>query len=79
MSHRLSPLAERDLDEIWSYVAEDGSPTTADRLVDEVMHRFDYWRYNRGWAVYVRSSELACDRSQSTTTSSTIVKKGTTF
>ena len=41
MSYRLSPLAERDLDEIWSYVAEDATPTTADRLVDDIIHRFD--------------------------------------
>ena len=27
MPCRLSPLAERDLDEIWSYVAEDATPT----------------------------------------------------
>jgi len=33
MHYRLSPLADRDLEEIWSYVAEDASPTTADRLV----------------------------------------------
>jgi toxin ParE1/3/4 len=36
MPYRLSPLAERDLDEIWSYVAEDATPTTAD-----IIHRFD--------------------------------------
>ena len=41
MPYRLSPLAERDLDEIWSYVAEDPTPTTADRLVDDIIHRFD--------------------------------------
>ena len=41
MSYRLSSLAERDLDEIWSYVAEDASPATADRLVDDIIHRFD--------------------------------------
>jgi toxin ParE1/3/4 len=41
MPYRLSPLAERDLDEIWSYVAEDATPTTADRLVDDIIHRFD--------------------------------------
>src|SRR5437763_13487321 len=28
MPYRLSALAEQDLDEIWSYVAEDASPTT---------------------------------------------------
>ena len=41
MSYRLSALAEPDLDEIWSYAAEDASPTTADRLVDDIIHRFD--------------------------------------
>ena len=41
MSYRLSDLAERDLDEIWSYVAEDASPTTADRLIDDIIERFD--------------------------------------
>ena len=79
MPYRLSPLAERDLDEIWSYVAEDATPTTADRLVDDVIHRFDLLAEQPGWAVHARSSALACDRSQSRTTSSTIVKKATTF
>ena len=41
MPYRLSPLAERDLDEIWSYVAEDGTPTTADQLIDDIIDRFD--------------------------------------
>jgi toxin ParE1/3/4 len=41
MPYRLSALAERDLDEIWSYIAEDASPTTADRLIDDVIDRFD--------------------------------------
>jgi toxin ParE1/3/4 len=41
MPYRLSPLAERDLDEIWSYVAEDASPATADRLIDAIVERFD--------------------------------------
>ena len=41
MLYRLSSLAERDLDEIWSYVAEDASPTTADRLIDDIVGRFD--------------------------------------
>jgi len=30
----LSPLDERDLEEIWLYVAEDASPATANRLID---------------------------------------------
>jgi toxin ParE1/3/4 len=41
MPWRLSPLAERDLEEIWSYVAEDASPATADRLIDAIINRFD--------------------------------------
>jgi len=41
MPWRLSPLAERDLEEIWSYVAEDASPDTADRLIDAIVDRFD--------------------------------------
>jgi len=41
MPYRLSALAERDLDEIWAYVAQDASPTTADRLVDAIVDRFD--------------------------------------
>jgi toxin ParE1/3/4 len=41
MPYRLSALAERDLDEIWTYVAEDASPTTADRLIDDIIDRFD--------------------------------------
>jgi toxin ParE1/3/4 len=41
MSYRLSALAERDLDEVWSYVAEEASPTTADRLIDDIIDRFD--------------------------------------
>jgi len=42
MPYRLSDLAERDLDEIWSYVAEDASPTTADRLIDAIVDRFEF-------------------------------------
>ena len=41
MPYRLSALAERDLQTIWSYVAEDASPTTADRLIDAIIERFD--------------------------------------
>ena len=41
MPYRLSALAERDLDEIWSFVAEDASPITADRLVDAIVARFE--------------------------------------
>lgn len=41
MPYRLSALAEQDLEQIWSYVAEDASPTTADRLVDAIIDRFE--------------------------------------
>ena len=41
MSYRLSSLAEHDLEEIWFYVAEDASPTTADRLIDAIFNRFE--------------------------------------
>ncbi len=41
MPNRLSALAERDLDDIWTYVAEDASPTTADRLIDAIIDRFE--------------------------------------
>jgi len=41
MPYRLSPLAERDLEEIWLYVAEDASPANADRLIDAIVERFD--------------------------------------
>lgn len=41
MPCRLSALAEQDLEEIWLYVAEDAGPTTADRLIDAIVDRFD--------------------------------------
>jgi toxin ParE1/3/4 len=41
MPYRLSRLAERDLDEIWSYVAGDASLETADRLIDAMVERFE--------------------------------------
>ena len=41
MHYRLSALAEQDLDEIWSYVAEHASPTIADRLIDAIINRFE--------------------------------------
>jgi plasmid stabilization system protein ParE len=41
MPYRLSALAEQDLDEIWSYVAEDASSTAADRLIDAIIDRFE--------------------------------------
>lgn len=41
MPYRLSALGEQDLDAIWSYVAEDASPATADRLIDAIIDRFE--------------------------------------
>lgn len=41
MPYRLSALAEQDLDEIWSYVAEDASPATAGRFIDAIIDRFE--------------------------------------
>jgi plasmid stabilization system protein ParE len=41
MPYRLSILAGRDLEKIWSYVAEDASPTTADWLIDAIFDRFE--------------------------------------
>ena len=41
MRYRLSALAEQDLDGIWSYVAEDASSETADRLIDAIVERFE--------------------------------------
>ena len=41
MPYRLSTLAEQDLEEIWSYVAEDASPATADRLIDAIIERLE--------------------------------------
>lgn len=41
MPYRLSALAEQDLDEIWSYVAEDANSETADRLIDAIVERFE--------------------------------------
>ena len=48
MPYRLSALAERDLEEIWSYVAEHASPATADRLIDAIIDRFDLLLENPG-------------------------------
>jgi len=41
MPYRLSALAEQDLQEIWSYVADDASPATADRFIDAIFDRFE--------------------------------------
>ena len=38
---RLSALAEQDLEEIWSCVAEDASPATTARLIDAIVDRLE--------------------------------------
>jgi plasmid stabilization system protein ParE len=41
MAHRLAPHAERDLDDIWLYIAkESGSIDTANRVIDTITERF---------------------------------------
>jgi toxin ParE1/3/4 len=40
MAHRLSPEAEADLDEIWFYIATNGTVDAADRFVDALTRRF---------------------------------------
>jgi toxin ParE1/3/4 len=40
MAHRLAPEAKADLVELWSYVADERSIETADRLVDSIAARF---------------------------------------
>ena len=40
MAHRLSAEAEADLDELWYYVARNGSIEAADRLVESLTTRF---------------------------------------
>lgn len=41
MAHRVAPTAERDLDDIWLYVAkESGSIEIASRLIESITDRF---------------------------------------
>lgn len=41
MAHRVAPLAEADLDDIWLYVAkESGSIEIANRLIETITDRF---------------------------------------
>lgn len=40
MGHRLAPEARIDLDELWFYIASNGSPENADRVVDSLTKRF---------------------------------------
>lgn len=65
MPYRLSALAEQDLEKIWSYVAEDASPDTADRLIDAIIDDLNCWPSSLGWVVSDRSSVLGFGPSQS--------------
>ena len=40
MAHRLAPEARVDLDELWFYIASNGNPENADRVVDSLTKRF---------------------------------------
>jgi len=77
MSYRLSSLAEQDLEEIWSYVAEDASPTTADRLIDAIFERFELLVEQPRMGRNRPESAQAYDHSQSRIMSSTIDTTGT--
>ena len=76
MPYRLSVLAEQDLEEVWSYVAEDASPTTADRLIDATSSDSNCWPSSLGWVASGRSSAKAFARSSSRATSSIIESLG---
>lgn len=39
-TYRVSPLAQRDLDEAWLYVALASGVSRADRLIDQITKRF---------------------------------------
>lgn len=77
MPYRLSDLAERDLDEIWAYVAEDASPTTADRLIDAIMDRFELLAAQPRIGRLRPESAPACDPLRWRITLSTTVTKAT--
>jgi toxin ParE1/3/4 len=41
MAHRLAPEVQKELDEIWYFIAtESGSPAIADRFTDSITDRF---------------------------------------
>lgn len=40
MGHRVSPLANSELVDIWSFVATQSSTEAADRLIDTITNRF---------------------------------------
>jgi hypothetical protein len=72
MSCRLAALAEGDLEEIWSYVAEDASPTTADRLLDAISIDSSSWPNSLAWVGTGRNSARVFAPSSSRAMSSTI-------
>jgi hypothetical protein len=72
MPYRLSALAEQDLDEIWSYVAEDANAATADRLIDAISIDSSCSSNNLAWVAIGPSSAKAFGRSPLRATSSTI-------
>ena len=79
MPYRLSTLAEQDLDEIWSYVAEDASPATADRFIDAIIDRFELLAEQPRMGRLRPEFGEAFDRSPSRTTSSTTVTTATSW
>src|SRR5688572_2079708 len=58
MAHRLAPEAEADLDELWFYIASNGSVDAADRFVDALTTRFFLL------ATYTRAGRQRDDLSQ---------------
>lgn len=72
MLYRLSALAEQDLEEIWSYVAEDASPATADRFIDAIVDRFELLVENPASVAAAQNSAQAFGYSSSKVTSSTV-------
>jgi plasmid stabilization system protein ParE len=40
MNHRISPLADTDIDSIWNYVAQD-NPAAADRVEQEIQEAIE--------------------------------------
>ena len=63
MSFRLSALAEQDLLDIWSFVAADAGPSTADRLIDTILRQVELLPDQPHLAAVGRSSARTCGRS----------------
>ena len=75
MRYRLSALAEQDLHEIWFYIAEEATPTTADRLIDALFDRFELLGDRPASVAVGQSSATASARSSSRAMSSTIATR----